>query len=78
MEKENSEKLKHALMKLKKVVEGSNNEDAVGLFNNFLEELSNKTPPKRRLKSFWTSLVDVLPHIKNLTDISVGISSLIG
>ncbi len=78
MEKENSEELKRALMKLRKVVEGSNNEDAVGLFNDFLEELSNKTPQKRRLKSFWTSLVEVLPHIKNLTDISVGIASLIG
>lgn len=75
---ENSEELNRVLLKLKRIVEESNNEDAIGLFNDFLEELSNKTPKKRRLKSFWTSLVNVLPHIKNLTDISVGISSLIG
>ena len=78
MEKENNEELKSALMELKKVVEASNNEDAVGLFNDFLEELSSKEPKRRKLKSFWKSLVEVLPHIKNMTDISVGVNSLLG
>ena len=64
------------LLKLKRIIEESQNEEATGLFNDFLEELSLKTPQKRRLKSFWNGITENLPHIKNFTDIVTGISSL--
>lgn len=64
------------LIKLKKMVEQSNNEDAIGLFNDLLEELSQKKPQKRKLKSFWHELVNLLPHINHITDIASNINSL--
>ena len=66
------------LIKLKRMVEQSNNEDAIGLFNDLLEELSQKQPQKRKLKSFWHELVNLLPHLNNITDIAANINSLWG
>lgn len=66
------------LIKLKRLVEQSNNEDAIGLFNDLLEELSQKQPQKRKLKRFWHELVNLLPHINNTTDITAIINSLWG
>ena len=66
------------LIKLKKTVEESNNEEAIELFNDLLEELSQKKPKTRRLKSFWHELVDLLPHINSITDIASNINSLLG
>lgn len=66
------------LVKLKKIVEESNNEEAVGLFNDLLEELSQQKPKTRRLKSFWHELTGLLPQINNITDIAANINSLLG
>lgn len=66
------------LVKMKRIVEESQNEDAIGLFNDLLEELSKKEPRKRRLRSFWNGIVELLPHIKNITDIASNIDKLIG
>lgn len=77
MEKED-DGINHILMKIKRNVEDSQNEDAIGLFNDLLEELSNNEPKKRRLRSFWNGLVELLPHIKNITDITSTINTLIG
>lgn len=77
IKKENNKDLNDILIKLGKIVEESNNEDAIGSFNDLLWELSEKTPKKRRLNSFWNGLVEALPHIKDLTDIYVGINTLI-
>lgn len=64
------------LVKLRKIVEESNNEEAVELFNDLLEELSQQKPRTRRLKSFWHELVSLLPQINNITDITANINSL--
>ena len=66
------------LIKLKRLVEQSNNEDAIGLFNDLLEELSQKQPQKRKLKSFWHELVNLLPVLNNIIDITANINSLWG
>ena len=66
------------LVKLRKIVEESNNEEAVELFNDLLEELSQQKPRTRRLKSFWHELVGLLPQINNITDITTNINSLFG
>lgn len=76
VEKESNLNIRNALIELKKHVEESGNEEAIGLYNDFLEELSLEQPKKRKLKSFWYSLLDTLPKIKDLTDITVGITSL--
>lgn len=76
VEKEQNLNVRNALIELKKKVEDTGNEEAVGLYNDFLEELSLEQPKKRKLKSFWNSLLDTLPKIKDLTDITVGITSL--
>lgn len=66
------------LIKLRKIIEESNNEKAVELFNNLLEELSKQKPQTRILKSFWHELVNLLPQINNITDIAANINSLLG
>lgn len=76
VENEKDPKIRNSLIELKKIVEESKDEEAIGFYNDFLEELALKQPQKRKLKSFWNSLVNSLPKIKDLTDITVGITSL--
>lgn len=73
---DNNDDLKLALDAIKKIVVKSRNEDAINMFNDINEELLQKTPRKSRLKAFWNELTMILPSIKKMTDITVGLTNI--
>lgn len=71
-----NENIISALKKLEKIVFDSENRDAIDTFNNMNEELAQISPSKSKIKAFWNMLIDILPTIKNMTDIVATITSL--
>ena len=62
--------LDNVLSRLKTIVNESGNQEAIEYFNDLESEIKGNKPKPYRLKSYWTSLTQVLPQIKDMTDIA--------
>lgn len=68
--------LKDALSKLQTIVNESGNQEAIEYFNDLKSEIKEIKSKPHRLKSYWNSLTQVLPQIKDMTDIARMITQL--
>ncbi|MEZ2392279.1 hypothetical protein ACAZ27_00185 [Akkermansia muciniphila] len=64
------EDLNNVLSKLKTIVNASGNQEAVEYFNELESEIKENKIKPHRVKSYWASLTQVLPQIKDMTDIA--------
>lgn len=62
--------LGNVLSRLKTIVNESGNQEAIEYFNDLESEIKGNKFKPYRLKSYWTSLTQVLPQIKDMTDIA--------
>lgn len=65
-----------ALQQLAELVEKSGNMDAADNFNALTEELQRPQPKKSLLKSFWSGIVEAIPNVVQLVDLTAKITSL--
>lgn len=68
--------LKDVLSKLQTIVNESGNQEAIEYFNDLKSEIKEIKSKPHKLKSYWNSLTQVLPQIKDMTDIARRITQL--
>lgn len=62
--------LDNVLSKLKTIVNESGNQEAIEYFNDLESEIKENKIKPHRVKSYWTSLKEVLPQLKYMADIT--------
>lgn len=70
------ESVEKALLELKKIVDSSNNEEAIKNHNAFCKHVSSDKPDKTILKSLWNSILAAIPTLAQSTTIITNISKL--
>jgi hypothetical protein len=68
--------VEEALLELKKIVDSSNNEEAIKNHDAFCKHVSSDKPDKTILKSLWNSILAAIPTLAQSTTIITNIAKL--
>lgn len=62
--------IEKALFKLQEIIKASKSKDAMDSFADFKEEYKSGNPKKSKLKAYWNSMVNALPKIRDVVEIT--------
>lgn len=63
-------KIEEALIKLQKMIRTSKSKEAMDSFDDFREEYESENPKHSKLKAYWNSMVNALPKIRDVAEIT--------